>query len=59
MAYVSALNDVLTDGVVVTVSVPKLGSTHSTVYGGVPPTNETDIDPTFVFKQSPVVDILY
>jgi hypothetical protein len=56
---VSALNEVLTDDSIVTTSAPKFGLTHSTVYGGVPPKNETDSDPTFVFEQSPVTDILY
>jgi hypothetical protein len=39
-------------------SVPKFGTTHSTVYGGVPPYGNRDAIPDDVDEQSPVTDIL-
>ena len=50
---------VLTDGFSVTTSNPKLGDTHCTLYGGVPPEKEIEIAPELVFEQSPVNDIKY
>jgi hypothetical protein len=38
----------------VVIATPKGGSTHSMVYGDVPPSNDIDTAPTLVFEQSPV-----
>jgi hypothetical protein len=56
---VVVVKPVLTDGFSVTTSNPKLGDTHCTLYGGVPPEKEIEIAPELVFEQSPVNDIKY